>query len=144
MNHAKTTVGNDLYALQKRLGTPLSRGLRSQKGLRPFNPLQKSKNKLQTKEMTYLQKCFSFFVNNAEKTRNAILNIVPISLVSTMCYLVPIQNKSKSSVQIPPMHKKVSLAPICDQHSRKCFPNKLKMVQGYVSMHPLTATSLSI
>ena len=25
-----------------RLGTPLSRGLRSQKGLRPFNPLQKS------------------------------------------------------------------------------------------------------
>ena len=31
----------DMLYQYSRLGTPLSRGLRSQKGLRPFNPLQK-------------------------------------------------------------------------------------------------------
>ena len=57
MNHAKKTVGNDLYYLQKTFKI------------------------LQSKVISYLQKCFSYVIKgsngDAQKTREAIQNIVP-------------------------------------------------------------------
>ena len=57
INHAKKSLGNDLYNLQK------------------------THKILQAKVITYLQKCFSYAImqneNNHEKTRDALLSIVP-------------------------------------------------------------------
>ena len=57
INHAKKAVGNDLYNLQKTYKI------------------------LQTTVITYLQKCFSYAIkqneNDSEKTRDALLAIVP-------------------------------------------------------------------
>ena len=57
INHAKKAIGNDLYNLQKTCKI------------------------LQTTVITYLQKCFSYAIkqneNDSEKTRDAILAIVP-------------------------------------------------------------------
>ena len=40
----KWIVTGPVIAIETRLGTPLAGGLRSQKGLRPFNPLQRISN----------------------------------------------------------------------------------------------------